>query len=81
MATEKAANLGRDQISDEIFAKGAHGLAVDQMTVDGKETFGLVAMVPLGNKAKFPRSVAVVHLGRQVVVPVVVKEVEPFKPE
>ena len=81
MATEKAANLGRDQISGEIFAKGAHGLSVDKMTVDGKETFGLVAMVAQGNKAQFPRSVAVVHLGRQVIVPVVVKEAEPFKPE
>ena len=81
MATERAANLGRDQISDEVFAKGAHGLAVDKMTVDGKETFGLVAMVPPGNTAKFPRSVAVVHQGRQVVVPVIVKETEPFNPE
>ena len=81
MATEKAANLGRDQISNELFAKGAYGLAVDKMTVDGKETFGLVAMVPLGNKAKFPRSVTVVHRSREVVVPVVVKEAEPFKPE
>lgn len=81
MATEKAANLGRDKISDEIFAKGAHGLAVDKMTVDGEETYGLVAMVPPGNKATFPRSVTVVHRSREVIVPVIVKETEPFKPE
>lgn len=81
MASEKAANIGRDQISDELFAKGVHGLAVDKMTIDGKETFGLVAMVPHGNKARFPRSVTVVHQSKEVVVPLVVKETDPFKPE
>ncbi len=81
MVSEKAANLGRDQISDEIFAKGAHGLAVDKLTIDGKETFALVAMVAPGSKAKFPRSVTVRHQNRNVVVRLVVKESEPFKPE
>lgn len=81
MASEKAASLCRDQIADQLFAKGVHGLAVDKMTFDGKQTFGLVAMVPRGHKAKFPRCVTVVHQRREVVIPLVVKETEPFEPE
>lgn len=81
MASEKAANRARELFFDKLFSKGAHGLAVDIARVDGAETFALIAMVAPGKKKPMPASVSYKSGNKTVTVPIVVRNVEPFKPE
>lgn len=81
MVSEKAANKARELFSDQLFGSGAHAVAVDKVTIEGEETFALIAMVPPSHRKKLPESVSVTVGKKQLSVPVVVKKAEPFKPE
>lgn len=81
MASEKAANKARELFSDQLFGCGAHGVAVDKVTIEGHETFALIAMVPPSHKKKLPETVSVTVGKKHLSVPVIVRKTEPFKPE
>jgi hypothetical protein len=81
MASEKIANKARALISDELFSRGAHGVAVDKVAVEGADTFAVIAMVPQSHKKTLPASVAVPVGKKTETVPVIVRKTQPFKPE
>ena len=81
MATLKIANLARDAFSDELFKRGAHGLSVEKLTLAGKSTFAVIAMVTPGHKATFPQALDVTDKDKHTTVPLVVRTIEPFRPE
>lgn len=43
MATLKQANQAREQYSEYLEKNGAHGIAVEKIDHNGKQTFGLIA--------------------------------------
>lgn len=81
MVSEKTANKARELFSDQLFGSGAHAVAVDKVTIEGEETFALIAMVPPSHKKPMPATVAVTVGKQQLSVPVVVRKTPPFKPE
>ena len=81
MVSEKTANKARELFSDQLFESGAHAIAVDKVSIEGQETFALIAMVPPSHKRKLPATVSVTVGKKQLSVPVVVRMTEQFKPE
>jgi hypothetical protein len=81
MASEKTANKARELFSDQLFGSGAHAVAVDKVSIEGEETFALIAMVPPSHKQKLPASVAVTVGDKLLSVPVVVRKTAPYEPE
>lgn len=81
MSSERAANQARKILSDELFKKGVHGLVVDKVQVEAKETFGLVVLVSKSFRKQLPSSVVVSLGAKEVEVPIVVQRAPEFKPE
>lgn len=81
MSSEKAANEARRVFSDELFKKGIHGLLVDKVRVEAKETFALVALVSKTFRKQLPSSVTVSIGAKEVEVPLVVQKASEFKLE
>lgn len=81
MASEQAANLARDQISDALVAAGAHAIAVDQIKRGARKTFAVIASFERAPATRPDREVVVTIAGRRVKVPVVVKIAPRFQPE
>ncbi len=80
MATEKEANLARDQHADNLAGLGAHSIGVDEFVHEGKKTFGVVAYVD-GDAKGFPGHLSVKHGKKETLVPLRTKSASPFKPE
>ena len=81
MTTIKLANLAREAFSADLFKRGVHGLSVEKVTLAGKATFAVVAMVQPGSKATFPQALEVVDKDKQASVPLIVRATPPFQPE
>jgi hypothetical protein len=80
MATEKSANLAREEHSDFLVGLGAHAISVEQIEEDGKKTFAVTAFVEKKTKA-LPDELEVKTGNKTVKVPLLVQVQEKFKPE
>ena len=81
MASEKEANLAREQHSKFLRDLGAHAIAVDEMKREGEKTFGVVAFVPEKPDRSVPDVLEITMGKRTLKVPLVVRVQEKFKPE
>lgn len=75
MATEREANLAREQYSDALRQLGAHALAVDTVKQKGEETFAVIGSFEK-KPVKAPQTLELKSGRRTVKVPLVVR-VEP----
>jgi len=80
MATEKEANLARDQHADTLAGLGGHSIGVDEFELEGKKTFGVVAYVA-NNVAGLPTYLSIKSGKKETQVPLLAKIAAPFKPE
>jgi hypothetical protein len=80
MATEKEANLARDQHADTLAELGAHSIGVDEFEFEGKKTFGVVAFVEKST-AGLPTHLTIRSGKKETQVPLLAKIASPFKPE
>jgi len=84
MATEEQARLARDVHQDRLAASGAHSLSVEPLSATETGSFGVVAWVDSQahkQAAVFPSSLSIKEKGRDVEVPLVVRESKPFQLE
>lgn len=80
MASEKEANLAREQFSDYLRELGAHGLTVDEVKRKGEKSFALIAYFECPPEA-LPKKLEI-HKGKQTLeVPLVARVMEKFRPE
>jgi hypothetical protein len=82
MATEKEANLARNQHADRLAKMGAHSIAVDSVKQAGKKTFGVIAYVQNEQDAGgFPSHLSLKIGNKELQVPLQTKVSSPFKAE
>ena len=80
MASEKEANLAREQCSDLLRGHGAHAIAVDEVKHKGEKSFAVVAFFE--KKPEGIPDVLEVKSGKTTrQVPLVARVMEKFKPE
>lgn len=80
MASEKEANLAREQCSDFLRDRGAHAIAVDEIKRKGEKTFAVIAFFE--KKPEDVPGVLEVKRGKAAVqVPLVARVMEKFRPE
>jgi len=80
MATEREANLAREQYSDFLRELGAHAIAVDEVKQKGEETFAVIASFEK-KPEKAPKTLEVRRGRRTVNVPLVVRAAEKYQLE
>lgn len=80
MATEREANLAREQHSDFLRKMGAHAIAVDEVKRKGSEAFAVIAFFEK-KPEDTPETLEVKKGKGKVQVPLVVRIEEKFKPE
>ncbi|HEV7242762.1 MAG TPA: hypothetical protein VGQ36_26270 [Thermoanaerobaculia bacterium] len=80
MATEREANLAREQHSADLRKMGAHAIAVDEVKRKGAVTFAVIASFEK-KPAEAPRTLEVKSGKRTVQVPLVVRVQEKFRLE
>lgn len=80
MASEREANLGREQYSDFLRELGAHAIAVDEVSRKGEKTFAVVAYFEK-KPQDAPPTLKVRSGKRTVEVPLAARVMERFKPE
>lgn len=80
MATEKQANLAREQHSKVLRNLGAHAIAIDEIKRQGKKTFGVIAFFER-KPAKIPQTLEVKSGNRTLEVPLVARVSERYKLE
>lgn len=81
MASEKEANMAREQYSEFLRDLGAHAIAVDEIKRKGEKTFGVIAFVPEKPDKPIPDMLEVTSGKRTLKVPLAVRVEEKFKPE
>ena len=79
MASEKEADLAREQHSDFLFNLGAHGITIDEVKRKGEKSFAVVALFE-EKPDEFPDTLKVQHGKKTLEVPVVARVTEKFKP-
>lgn len=80
MASQKEANLAREQYSDSLRDMGAHAIAVDEVKHDNSSTFAVIASFE-AHPGETPDTLDVKSGRKRVKVPLVVRVAEKFKPE
>jgi hypothetical protein len=80
MASEKEANLAREQFSDYLRKLGAHGLTVDEVKRKGETSFALIAYFDQPPEC-LPKQLEVKKGGQTLEVPLIAKVMEKFQPE
>jgi hypothetical protein len=80
MASEKEANLAREQHSDYLRELGAHGIAVDQVKRKGEKSFAVIAFFEQPPQ-DLPEKLEVKKGKRTLKVPLVARVMERFKAE
>ena len=80
MATEREANLAREQHSDALRKMGAHAISVDIVKQKGEETFAVIAFVEK-KPDDAPKTLEVKRGNRTVKVPLAVRVAERYQPE
>ena len=80
MASEKEADLAREQHSDFLLRLGAHGITIDEVKRKGEKSFAVVALFE--KKPEEVPDTLTVHKGRRTLeVPLVARVTEKFRPE
>ena len=72
MATEREANLAREQHSDDLRKLGAHAIAVDPVKRGGEETYAVIASFET-KPEDAPKTLEVKRGRKTVKVPLVVR--------
>jgi hypothetical protein len=80
MATEREANLAREEHSDFLRKLGAHAIAVDEVKRKGAGTFAVIASFEKKPK-EAPKTLEVRKGNRTLKVPLVVRVEEKYKLE
>ena len=80
MATEKEANLAREQHSKTLLQLGAHSIGVDEFDDAGQKTFGVVAFMHK-KPDNLPTHLSVKSGNQTFTVPLIAKVITEFKPE
>jgi len=80
MASEKEADLAREQHSDFLLNLGAHGITIDEVKRKGEKSFAVVALFE-EKPDEFPDTLTVQHGKKTLEVPVVARVTEKFKPD
>lgn len=80
MASEKEADLAREQHSDFLADLGAHGITIDEVKRKGEKSFAVVALFE-EKPEEFPETLTVQSGKKTLEVPVVVRVQEKFRPE
>lgn len=80
VATEKEANLAREQHSDSLRDLGAHAITIDEVTRGGVKTFAVIAMFEKKPKTA-PKTLAVKKAKGTLDVPLVTRVSEKYRPE
>lgn len=78
MATEREANLAREQHSDSLRDMGAHAMIVDEVKRGGESTYAVVALFEK-KPANAPKVLEVVKGNSKVKVPLVVRAAKKFE--
>lgn len=81
MATEREAKAAAAAHADRLRDLGAHSIGTLPGSTFGKKGFVVVANVPVGFAGRLPTKVDVKQDASTVSVPVVTREIEPFRPE
>jgi hypothetical protein len=80
MATEKLANLAREEHSDYLRGLGAHGIAVGKVERTEGPTFAVIAFFEKRPK-ELPKNLEIQIDGKRHSVPLVARVQEQFRPE
>jgi Cys-tRNA synthase (O-phospho-L-seryl-tRNA:Cys-tRNA synthase) len=80
MASEKEANLAREQHTDFLLNLGAHGITIDEVKRKGEKSFAVVAFFEQ-QPDEVPDTLKVQSGKRTLEVPLVARVTEKFKPE
>lgn len=80
MASEKEADLAREQHSDFLFNLGAHGITIDEVKRKGETTFAVVALFEK-KPDEIPETLKIQRGKKTLEVPLLARVTEKFKPE
>lgn len=80
MASEKEADLAREQHSDFLRDLGAHGITVNEIKRKGEKSFAVVALFEKKPEG-VPDMLKVLRGKKTLEVPLVARVTEKFKPE
>jgi len=80
MASEKEADLAREQHSDFLFDLGAHGITIDEVKQKGETTFAVVAFFEK-KPDEIPKTLEIQRGKKTLEVPLLAKVKEKFRPE
>ena len=80
MASEKEADLAREQNSDFLAGLGAHGVTIDEVKRKGERSFVVIALFEQ-KPDEVPDTLEVQIGKRTLQVPLVARVTEKFKPE
>jgi hypothetical protein len=80
MASEKEADLAREQHSDYLRNLGAHGVTVDEIKRKGEKSFAVVALFDV-EPEQMPDALEVRRGNKTLTVPLVARVMEKFRPE
>lgn len=80
MATEKEADMAREQHSDFLLDLGAHGITIDEVKRKGEKSFAVVALFE-EKPNEFPDTLKVQRGKKTLEVPLVARVTEKFKPQ
>jgi hypothetical protein len=81
MATERQAKLAADEHARRLARLGVHSLGTAPGERHGRDGFVVVANVPTDFAGELPKALDVTVGKASVSVPVVMRKMEPFKPE
>lgn len=81
MATEREANLAREQHSDLLVKLGAHSIAVDEIGRKGDKGFAVIAFFDKKPSKPVPKTLEVKSGKRTLEVPLVVEIMNRLTPE
>lgn len=80
MASEREANLGREQHSDFLRKLGAHAISVDEISRKGEKTFAVVAFFEK-KPENVPGTLKIKSGKKTVEIPLVARVMEKFRAE
>ena len=80
MASEKEADLAREQHSDFLVGLGAHGITIDEVKLKGGKSFAVVALFE-EKPNEVPDTLTVVKGKKTLQVPLVARVQEKFRAE
>lgn len=80
MASEKEADLAREQHSNFLRDLGAHGVTVDEIKRKGEKSFAVVALFDT-EPEQMPDALEIKRGNKTLTVPLVARVMEKFRPE